>query len=169
MRAYLLVMAFAVGLTATVASAQDTPPPGCRWMGETLACKDGRGNWRRAGDDEIVGTYPMPKARPKPKAAPAPKPAVVSAAPPTRPAPPQDRALAPLPPLEAPPVYAEANAAAEAALPAVEEAQAVETFINPPQPAEVAAPPKPKPWWQAILDWIGSQFDELLRLVGLKK
>jgi hypothetical protein len=176
MRAIPIVIAAALALAAgTPAAAQDTPPPGCRWMGETLACKDGRGNWRRAGDDEIVGTYPMPKAKPKPTARPkvavAPRPAATprpAAPPPAAPPPPQP-ALAPLPPVEAPPVYAEANAA----LPAVEAAEmapATDAFIAPPQPtAAPAEPAKPKPWWRALLDWFSSQINELLKLVGLGK
>ena len=56
---------------AAMAQERDAPPPGCRWMGDDLGCKDGRGYYRRAGDGEIIGTYPM--ARPKPKPAPRPK------------------------------------------------------------------------------------------------
>src|SRR4051812_19930624 len=64
----LLMLAGASLAAATAVAAQDRPPPGCRWQGgDTLACKDGKGYWRRSGDGEIVGTYLTGKPKPKPK------------------------------------------------------------------------------------------------------
>ncbi|MDP3175608.1 MAG: hypothetical protein Q8M88_14340, partial [Phenylobacterium sp.] len=93
---FLAGLAGAVVLAAPLAAnAQDAAPPGCRWQpysGDTvLACKDGKGYWRRSGDDEIVGRYAVttpakPKSKPNPapvvaaNAAPAPKPAVAAPA-----------------------------------------------------------------------------------------
>jgi hypothetical protein len=90
MRNSWIVLAAAVtALGAQAAAAQDQAPPGCRWQdgGETLACEDGHGYWRRSGDGEIVGVYAV--AKPKPKPVVAPRPQAAAAAPPAaEPAPP---------------------------------------------------------------------------------
>jgi hypothetical protein len=152
------------------AAAQDTPPPGCRWQNyggdQILACKDGKGHWRRSGDELIVGTYPLPKPKPKPVPVAA-KPAAAPAATATPAAP-------------AAPVAAAADGAP--AQPAVEEAaaanpsdtealsaagQAVDASVAPSgdKVAEPPVEPPKKPWWAMIWDAILN----FLRSIGLLK
>ena len=160
-----------VGIVLTLGSGaaaqeRDAPPPGCRWIGDDLGCRDGRGHYRRAGDGEIIGTYPVSKPRPKP----APKP--------------QAAAI----PAETPPSAGDvaAVAAADTAAPAADnpfalndggaspaaEAPAAEPALVPPPPPEPAAAPtpvQPKPWWQAFWDWLVNDVMSLLRRLGLAK
>jgi len=170
----LRAAALAAGLAlAGVAQAQDAPPPGCRWMGETLACKDGKGHWVRSGDGEVVGTYPLSKPKPKPApAAVAPRPAAAAKAvappttgpfaaeltppPPPPPPPPEEMSPPPaVPPPEAVPSVPVATPAAAEPAPTV-------------APAEVTGQPeKPKSWWRRWLDDIWSDIQALLRLVGI--
>lgn len=148
------VLAAALLAWGPVAVAQDAPPPGCRWQGQTLACKDGKGHWRRAGDDEIVGTYPLGDLRPKPNpvAKAKPPPPVVAAPVVTAPPPPElvaaEQAAAPAASVEPapPPVPAAASA---------------------PEPAPIAEPPPArKSWWRRWLDDIWSDLQAILRWLG---
>jgi hypothetical protein len=158
----IMITAAVAALGAGAALAQDAPPPGCRWMGDgNLACKDGKGHWRRSGDDLIVGTYPLSKPKPKPKpapaaaAAPAAASAAAPAAPPTAPTTP---ATEPAPPPVAapPPVQAEAPPPATAAEPA-------------PPAVEPAKVEPPKSWWRRWLDSVWHDIQALLRLFGIGK
>lgn len=163
-------------LWAGTAAAQDTPPPGCRWQNyggdQILACKDGKGHWRRSGDDLIVGTYPLPKPKPKPVPV-----AAKSAA-----APAAAAAAAPAPVAAAPAAPAAVAATGAAAQPAVEEAAAanpsdtealsaaglaVDASAAPSgdKAAEPPAEPPKKPWWAIIWDAILN----FLRSIGLLK
>ncbi|HEY3696605.1 hypothetical protein [Phenylobacterium sp.] len=137
-------LAGAVLLAAAAAAAQDAAPPGCRWQGGgTLACKDGRGHWRRSGDGEIVGSYPMGRPQPKPVAAPAPPPAAPA------PPPPPDAPVQAAPPAPSPPASVPQPA--------------------PPPPA-AAPPPQPaRSWWRRWLDDIWSDLQAFLHLLGLKR
>lgn len=171
MRAILLGLAF--GLAATAAVAQDAPPPGCRWQGfqgeQILACKDGRGHWRRSGDDMIVGTYPMAKPKPKPLAS-APKAAATAVAPvaagaaastPATGAPVVAELAPPAPP---PPPDEAAIAAADAADAAAAEASTTEApAAEPAKPAPAAK----APWWKGFLDGIWQGILSFLKLIGL--
>lgn len=169
MRAILLGLAF--GLAATAAAAQDAPPPGCRWQGfqgeQILACKDGRGHWRRSGDDMIVGTYPMAKPKPKPvaaapKAATAPVATGVAASTTATGAPVVAELAPPAPP---PPPDEAAIAAADAADAAAAEA----STANASAAAEPAkpAPAAKTPWWKGFLDGIWQGILGFLKLIGL--
>jgi outer membrane biosynthesis protein TonB len=152
----------AAALAASVAAAQDAAPPGCRWQGGVLACKDGHGHWRRSGDGEIVGTYPMGRPKPKPAA---------KAAQTGAPAAPQRQAAAqPLPPAPTPP--APPPPAPPVAPPAPARTAATAPAPKPASPAK-ARPPAPPPasskksWWDLWLDDIRSDFQALGKLVGL--
>jgi len=151
----------AASLAAWAAVAQDAPPPGCRWQSaETLACKDGAGHWRRSGDGEIVGTYPMTKPKPKPK--PAPAGAQVAAA-----AGPVVADMLPPPP---PPPTPEQEAAA--AMPPPAALAAPRTSEPAPAPAPQAAPAAPEPhksWFQRWLDDIWSDIKALMRLLHIMR
>lgn len=154
MRRIALGLAFsAVALTAT---AQDRPPPGCRWQSykgeETLACKDGKGHWRRSGDDEIVGTYPLPK--PKPKPAP-----VARASTSGQPTAPVAAELAPPPPPPPPAAAEETPQTPDAAAAAGAEAA--------PAPAAQPVPAKPEPWWKAFFGGLWKAILGFLKAVGL--
>jgi hypothetical protein len=169
MRASLIAATAALTLAGGTAIAQDrdTPPPGCRWMGDDLGCKDGRGHYRRAGDGEIIGTYPISK--PKPKPAPQPQPAPL----PTE-TPPAGRDIAAAPAEEAgvdgadnpfPLNDAGAQPPAESRAPE----PAIAPLSRPGSPAAQTAPAQPKLWWQTLLDWIADQFRDLMKLLGLAK
>ncbi|MCC7267718.1 MAG: hypothetical protein IT546_10320 [Caulobacteraceae bacterium] len=167
-RTWMLAGVAAMGLCgAAAAQDRDTPPPGCRWIGDDLGCRDGRGHYRRAGDGEIIGTYPISKPRPKP--APRPRPVIPTEAPPSTgdlPAGPTADAGAPA--AQTPLALNDGGAA-----PATE-AQAPEPTLAPPPPppeatAAQAAPAKPKPWWQAVWDWLVGDIMNLLRRLGLAK
>jgi hypothetical protein len=160
-------MGWAVVLTVFAAAggalAQDAPPPGCRWQGETLACKDGKGYWRRSGDGEIVGTYPLakPKPKPKPVAAVGAGAAATASIPQTQAAPTSAELLPPPPPPPPPPAKM-----LEPAAPQPEIAVAAQSA--PATPA--AAPPAPearKSWWRRWLDDIVSDLRSLLKLFGI--
>lgn len=158
MRRIMIAAALAALGAASTAVAQDTPPPGCRWQGDgVLACKDGKGHWRRSGDGEIVGTYPLAKPKPKPK------PAAVAAAAPVP-------ALPPPPPMTEPPapVAAPEPAPPEALPPPVQAAApapaGLEAAVPAVAPAEVEAP---RPWWRRWLDSIWRDIQALLRLFGI--
>jgi hypothetical protein len=169
----LVWAAAAASFVAGAAMAQDAPPPGCRWQGDgSLACKDGKGHWRRSGDDQIVGTYAVAKPKPKPKPAPAPSTSAVAAAPvaaaPIASAP----ALAPpapppLPPAPEPPVVADAGTEADLPpVPAELQAAAAAAAAAPPAAAEPAQE-APRPWWRRWLDSLWRDIQAFLRLFGL--
>lgn len=154
---------------AALAQPRDTPPPGCRWFGDDLGCKDGRGNYRRAGDDAVIGRYaaaPRPKPKPKPRPAAA---AIPAETPPSE----SDLAIAPATEAGVPPVASNRFPLnVDGSVPSSPDAQSPEPAVEPP-PAEpmepTAAPPKPKPWWQAFWDWLVNDFMGLLRRLGLAK
>lgn len=157
-----LIVAPALAL-ASVASAQDAPPPGCRWHGSVLACKDGKGNWRRAGDDEIVGTYAVSKPASRPTPAKAQRPKSVA-----RPGP-----STATKPAEAEPVAAssrDVTAVVESPPPPPPAADDV-VIAEKPQAAAAppVEPPAAKPWWRRWLDGIWSDIQALLRLIGLAR
>jgi len=148
----------AAAALAQPAPAQDRPPPGCRWQngdgGQILACKDRRGYWRRAGDDEIVGYDPPRKPRPKPVAA-----SVPTAATPVAPAP---TAAAPAAP---DPAMAEVSAPTPAA-PDVASQAAPAAATTPPTPEATPAKPgffaavwaKLLAWWEGLKAYFAAQF-----------
>lgn len=161
MRIFWIALVSVAALGAS-AAAQDTPPPGCRWQdgGATLACKDGKGYWRRSGDGEIVGRYavakPKPKPAPKPVAEAAPAPPVY--APPPAPQTPQPSAVA----ATEPALAEQANADTAEVLPAAAESPPPDAAEEPP-----AAPPQT--WWRKILDSLWAGVLALLRMVGLAR
>lgn len=164
MRAGLIAATAALVLAGGAAGAQerDAPPPGCRWIGDDLGCRDGRGNYRRAGDGEIIGTYPVSK--PKPKPSPRPEAAAV----PTETPPSAGDIVAGAaanvdgPPADTPFALTEDGAAQAMQAPAPDPALAA-----PEPPAAQPAPARPKPWWQAFWDWLVNDILGLLRRLGL--
>jgi hypothetical protein len=149
---WMLAGAAAMALAgAAAAQPRDTPPPGCRWFGDDLGCKDGRGHYLRAGDDEVIGRKATaePKPRPRPRRE-------AQAAPTEVPPAPSDIASA-----ASVPVAASAEPVAEVATPAAEA-----SAVSDPAPAAVAPA---KPWWQAVWDWLVNDFMNLLRRLGLAK
>jgi hypothetical protein len=162
-----IVLGLAFSAFAAAAVAQDRPPPGCRWQDfqgeETLACKDGKGYWRRSGDDEIVGTYPLPKPKPKPAPTPVPRTAAN-----THLSGPFGAELAPrvLPPPSPPPAE-ETPQTPEAVAEATARAEAKGERAAPP-PAEAApAAAKPEPWWKRFFGGIWKAILGFLKAVGL--
>lgn len=157
MRTILLAVMLAALGAPGAANAQGRD---CRWFGDVMGCKDGKGHWRRVGDDEILGTYSVakPKPKPAPVAAPAPSSPPVSA--------PVAALPADLPPPPPPPPV-EATTVAEAPPPAPEAQPA-------PSPAAAEAapivPPEERPhksWWRRWLDSIWHDIQTLLRLIGI--
>lgn len=134
---------------AGAAAAQDAPPPGCRWFGDELGCKDGRGNYRRAGDGEVIGRYAVAKPKPAPR-------------------PRAEAAPTEVPPAPGDVAAAEASAAGDVAAAAAAPA-AVAPQPPPPEAVAPAQPAKPKPWWQAFWDWLVNDIMSLLRRLGLAK
>jgi hypothetical protein len=150
----------AVILTAlAMASAANAQGRDCRWFGEVMGCKDGKGHWRRVGDDEILGTYSV--AKPKPKLAPVVAPA------PTAPAVSAPVAALPADPPPPPPPPIDSATVAEAPPPAPVPA------IQPPPTVPEArpiVPPEEQPhrsWWRRWLDSIWHDIQTLLRLIGI--
>lgn len=156
------VLGLLMSVGVAMAQERDAPPPGCRWLGDDLGCKDGRGNYRRAGDGEVIGRYPVAKPKPKPTPRPA-----AEAAPTELPPSPNDVAVA----------NAAMSAADDAAVglngaPAANADAAPVLAETPAPPLEAASPPapaKPKPWWRAVWDWLVNDLMNLLRRLGLAK
>lgn len=150
----------AVMLTALAAAgAANAQGRDCRWFGEVMGCKDGKGHWRRVGDDEILGSYSV--ARPKPK--PAPVAMLAPAAPPVS----APVAALPVDPPPPPPPPVEATTLAEAPPPAPE-AQPMPAPAAPE--AAPIVPPEGQPhksWWRRWLDSIWHDIQTLLRLIGI--
>jgi len=150
----------AVMTTAFVAASAASAQGGdCRWFGDVMGCKDGRGHWRRVGDDEILGTYSVAKPKPKPAPAAAPAPSSPPIAAPVAALP----ADPPPPPPPPPPVEAATVAEAPPPAPDVQPAPAV------PEAAPAAPPEAPahKSWWRRWLDSIWHDIQTLLRLIGI--
>lgn len=144
------VLGLAALLLAGPAHAQqDSAPPGCRWMDDMLACKDGHGNWRRSGDDEIVGQYATPRPKPAVRVTPT--------------ASDKPRAEAPAPPDSSPPATAIIPPAVVPPEPSVAPA------VVRPRGAEPPVEPPSKPWWRRVWDWVVNDFDDLWRLLGLRR
>jgi hypothetical protein len=149
MNSIAVVATLTLAALSTSAAAQE-----CRWMGDGVqACKDGKGHWRRVGDEEIVGTYPL--SRPKPAPAQAPPPVA---------APPASPTIERTQDADVEPFITSVEAAFQSNGASVAQEPASETAESAPEPA---APEPPKPWWRSLLDGIWGALQTFLRSVGL--